>query len=89
MAGQHEEGLREIAQADWPDESEAGARLWMLRGQLQDALGFPDQALASYGEGLSVTARLLGQLAALRQRRGLLFQHRRELKIQLAGDPSR
>jgi tetratricopeptide (TPR) repeat protein len=52
----------------------------MLRGELQDALGFPDQALVSYAAGVSVTARLLGQLAALRQRRGLLFQHRRELQ---------
>ena len=36
----------------------------MLRGELQDALGFPDQALASYGEGLSVTALGQAQLAA-------------------------
>jgi tetratricopeptide (TPR) repeat protein len=80
LAGQHAEGLHELEQSDWSDESEASARLWMLRGELQSALGYPDQALASYGEGLRVTARLLGQLAALRQRRGLLFQHRRELK---------
>ncbi len=79
MAGQYEEGLTELEQLDWSEESEASARLWMLRGQLQDALGYPDQALASYGEGLRVTARLLGQAAALHQRRGLLYQHRREL----------
>jgi len=79
LAGQNEAGLRELEQVDWSDESEASGRLWMLQGELQDALGFPDQALASYGEGLRVTARLLGQMAALHHRRGMLFHHRREL----------
>lgn len=79
LAGQYEEGLRELEHADWADESETGAYLWMLRGELQDALGYPDRALASYDEGLRVTARLLGQLAALHQRRGLLLEHRRNL----------
>jgi tetratricopeptide (TPR) repeat protein len=80
MAGQHEEGLRELEVLDWSDESEASARLWMLRGQLQEALGYPEQALGSYDEGLRVTSRLLGQLTALRQRRGLLQYRRRNLK---------
>lgn len=80
LAGQYEEGLHELEQLDWADESEASARLWMLRGELQDALGYPDRALSSYDEGLRVTARLSGRLAALRLRRGLLFQRRRDLK---------
>jgi hypothetical protein len=80
LAGQSAEGLGELEQADWAEESEASARLWMLRGELEDALGYPDRALESYSEGLRVTARLLGQLASLRQRRGFLFQHRRDLK---------
>lgn len=79
LAGQHEAALRELEQVDWGDESEAAARLWMLRGQLQDALGYPDQALASYDDGLRVTARLLGLLATLRQRRGMLFYRQRNL----------
>lgn len=78
LAGQHEEGLRELEQADWADESEAGARLWMLRGEMEEALGYPDRALASYGEGLRVTAQLLNQLVALRQRRGNLFMRQRD-----------
>ncbi len=80
LAGQHEQGLAELEQVGWLDESEASTRLWMLRGELQDALGYPDQAIKSYSEGLGITTRLLGQLAALRQRRGLLFQHQREHK---------
>jgi tetratricopeptide (TPR) repeat protein len=78
LAGQREEALRELEQTDWSDQSEASARLWMLRGEMQEALGYPDRALESYADGLNVTARLLGQLAALRLRRGLLFQHRRD-----------
>jgi hypothetical protein len=79
-AGEHEQGLRELDQADWSDQSEASARLWMLRGELEDALGYPDRALASYDEGMRVTARLLGQLTALHQRSGLLYNRRRDLK---------
>lgn len=78
LAGQSAEALRELEQLDWSEESEAGARLWMLRGDLEEALGFPDQALRSYAEGLHVTARLLGQLTTLHQRRGMLYQRRRE-----------
>jgi tetratricopeptide (TPR) repeat protein len=78
LVGQREEALRELEQADWSDLSEATGRLWMLRGEMQEALGYPDRALESYADGIQVTARLLGQLAALRLRRGLLFQHRRD-----------
>jgi tetratricopeptide (TPR) repeat protein len=80
MAGEIETGLHELEQADWSGESEATARLWMLRGQLQDALGYPDQTLTSYDEGLRVTARLLGQMATLRLRRGRLHYRHRNLK---------
>ncbi len=81
LAGEYEVGLDELEQIDWADESEANTRLWMLRGELQDALGYPDRALASYDEGLRVTARLLGRLVSLRQRRGMLLQRRRDLKL--------
>jgi tetratricopeptide (TPR) repeat protein len=77
LAGQGEEALVELEQRDWSEASEAQARLWMLRGELEDALGYPDKALASYSEGVQVTARLLGQLTALHQRRGLLYHRRR------------
>lgn len=79
-AAEHEEGLRELEQADWGRDSEATARLWMLRGELEDALGYPDRAVRSYGEGVQVASRLLGQLAALHHRSGLLYNRRRELK---------
>ncbi|HMQ34501.1 MAG TPA: hypothetical protein PKD53_27440 [Chloroflexaceae bacterium] len=78
-AGQTEEGLRDLEPAEWGDASEATARLWMLRGELEDALGYPDRALASYDEGVRVTARLIGQLTALRQRSGLLSLRQRDL----------
>ncbi|MBX0329063.1 hypothetical protein K2Z83_15395 [Oscillochloris sp. ZM17-4] len=80
-AGEHEVGLRDLEQADWGEQSEATARLWMLRGELEDALGYPDRAVASYTEGMRVTARLLGQLTALHQRSGMLFNRRRDLKL--------
>jgi tetratricopeptide (TPR) repeat protein len=79
-AGQLAEGLAELERADWPDESEAAGRLWMLRGELENALGYPERAVSSYAEGIRVTARLVGQLTALHQRRGLLALRRRDLK---------
>jgi hypothetical protein len=79
LAGQSAAGLRELDQVDWTEQSEAHAQLWRLRGELQAALGYPDQALNSYGEGLQLIVRLLGQQAALHQRRGVLRQHRRDL----------
>ncbi|MBC8076882.1 MAG: hypothetical protein H7Y32_12460, partial [Chloroflexales bacterium] len=79
LAGQHEEGLRELEAVDWAGESEASARLWMLRGEMEHALGYPDRALESYGEGLRVTSRLTSQLAALHQQRGVLLLRRRDL----------
>ncbi len=79
-AGELKESLHDLKQADWSDESETGARLWMFRGELEDALGYPDQALKSYGEGLRVTARLVGQITALYQRNGLLHLRRRDLQ---------
>lgn len=78
LSGQHEPGLQELEQADWPDESESSARLWMLRGELEEALGYPDKAIESYNQGIQVTARLLGRLTILHQRRGLLYHRRRE-----------
>lgn len=79
-AGELEASLQDLKQADWSDVSEASARLWMFRGELEDALGYPDQALKSYGEGLRVAARLVGQITALYQRNGLLHLRRRDLQ---------
>ncbi len=79
LAGQHAEALHELETADWADQSEAGARLWMLRGELQTALGYPEQALISYGESFNLVARLLGQQVLLHQRRGVLLHRQRDL----------
>ena len=84
LAGQHEEALRELEAVDWAGDSEASARLWMLRGEMEHALGYPDRSLESYGEGLRVTARLTSQLAALHQRRGTLLLHQRDLDASWA-----
>lgn len=78
-AGQNKEGLDDLEQADWSDVSEAGARLWMLRGEMEDALGYTNRAITSYSEGIRVTAQLIGQLTALHQRSGLLWLRRRDL----------
>lgn len=80
LAGQYEEGLHELEQIDWSDESEAATRLWMLRGEMEDALGYPERALESYGEGIQVTTRLMSRAAILGQRRGLLLLRRRQLE---------
>lgn len=80
LAGEAEAGLAELTQGGEPDESEAAGQLWMLRGELEEALGYPDKALSSYSEGLQMTARLLGRLTALHQRRGRLLRRGRQLE---------
>lgn len=84
LVGQNEAGLHELEAVDWPGASEASARLWMLRGEMEHAMGYPDRPLKSYGEGLRVTARLTSQLAALHQRRGTLLLHQRDLHASWA-----
>ncbi|NTU81665.1 MAG: ATP-binding protein, partial [Chloroflexales bacterium] len=84
LTGQHEAGLRELESVDWAAESEASAHLWMLRGEMEHALGYPERALESYGEGLRVTARLTSRLTALHQHRGTLLLHRRDLEASWA-----
>ncbi|MCU0495238.1 MAG: hypothetical protein MUD01_26930, partial [Chloroflexaceae bacterium] len=79
-AGEYEAGLTDLERTDWADVSETSARLWMVRGEFQEELGFPDRALGSYGEGTEVITRLLGQLMGFRQRRGMLYYRRRDLK---------
>lgn len=78
-AGASAEGLRAVEEAAWDDDGEPAARLWMLRGELEDALGYPERALTSYAEGLQVTTRLLAQLAAIQLRRAALFRRQRDL----------
>lgn len=84
LDGQNEAGLQALEAVDWAGSGEASAHLWMLRGELEHALGYPDRSLASYGEGLRVTARLTNQLAALHQRRGTLLLHQRDLQASWA-----
>ncbi|MFN8489476.1 MAG: tetratricopeptide repeat protein [Caldilineaceae bacterium] len=62
MRGELAQGLMEVEQISWSARSTADAYAAVLRGDLQDALGYPDAALASYTNGSKIILDLLSQL---------------------------
>lgn len=82
LQGELAQGRAILEAQDWSKDSESSVRARTLQGQFLDALGFPDAAHRSYGEGLATATRLLGQLVTLHRQRGLL--HVRQKEMQLA-----
>lgn len=79
LQGRFTPGLERLAPQKLYDESELTVRLQMLRGTFQEALGYPDQALESYADGLSLAMRLLEQAMSIHYQRGLVSVRQREL----------
>ncbi len=82
LAGDLEAGRRQLELEDWQGEREAVVRAAALRGEFLEALGFPDSALATYGDAMLVTSRLLGQLVHLRRQRSMV--HLRQKRMDQA-----
>jgi len=82
LQGELAQGRAILEAQDWSEDSETSVRARTLHGQFLDALGFPDAAHRSYGEGLATATRLLGQLVTLHRQRSLL--HVRQKEMQLA-----
>ncbi|MEZ4733379.1 MAG: tetratricopeptide repeat protein [Caldilineaceae bacterium] len=82
LQGELAQGRAILEAQDWSKDSETTVRARTLHGQFLDALGFPDAAHQSYGEGLATATRLLGQLVTLHRQRSLL--HVRQKEMQLA-----
>lgn len=72
LRGAMAEGLTTLAAQDWGGDSEIRVRAHALRGEFLEALGHPDQALALYEDGVTVTTRLVSQLVNLRYKRSRL-----------------
>ena len=79
MRGELRKGLEGIAKTTWRAPSEARARLVALQGAYQDALGYPDQAIRSYHEGIQLLTHLQTEASRFHYRLGMLHLRQKEL----------
>lgn len=79
LTGHVEAGLQEIQSVKWPTGSELTLRAELLRGDFLNELGYPQQALTRYEDGIAVTLRLLNRLVRFRYQRGTVFVQQKDL----------
>lgn len=79
LRGELVQGLAELEAIDWRDQSEVQARVHALQGMFQEALGYPERAIQSYGEGITLVAQLIRQSSHLHYQRGVVHVRQREL----------
>ena len=73
LTGQVDKGLQQIEAVRWSQQSELSVQAELLRGDFLNELGYPQQALARYEEGIVVIMRLLSRLVRFRYQRGTVF----------------
>jgi len=85
MRGDLSKGLAEIktatATSAWQGPSEARASLLALKGDYQDALGYPARAIRTYTEGSQLLTRLQINACSFRYRMSRLHLRQRELSM--------
>lgn len=79
LMGNVDAGLQEIQSVKWPSSSELTIRAELLRGDFLNELGYAQQALTRYEDGIAVTLRLLNRLVRFRYQRGTVFVQQKEL----------
>ena len=72
LAGQSEEGLRELTAVHWQNDSELAIAAQMLHGNFLNALGHPHKALEKLEDVVATIARLHVQLVRLRHQRAIV-----------------
>lgn len=87
LQGELAHGRALLESQDWSKESEASVRARTLQGEFLDALGYPDAAQQSYGQGLTTATRLLSQIVTLHRQRSML--HLRQKELQFAWQEAR
>lgn len=74
-------GRATLEAQDWSAESEISLRARQLQGVFLEALGYPDAALRAYGDGVTLSSRILGKMADLYHHRSRLHLRQRELQL--------
>lgn len=72
LAGEIRQSFAEMETIRWWDRSAATARAHAIQGRLQEALGDPDAALASYDKSAELTLSLASEVATLQIMAGRL-----------------
>ena len=71
--------MQQIEAVSWPPNSELTVRAALLRGDFLNELGYPQQALNRYEDGIAVITRLWNRLVRLRYQRGTVFVQQKML----------
>ncbi len=79
LTGRMAEGLQQIQAIKWPQSSELTIQAELIRGDFMNELGYPQQALTRYDDGVAVTMRLLNRLVRFRYQRGVVFVQQKAL----------
>lgn len=73
LSGEPQAGLDALKQVRWTQDSELTAQAKRLQGEFLESLGYPQQALARYEDGMAVVSRLLNRLTGLHYQRSITF----------------
>lgn len=73
-------GAADLASLPWTKPAEISAQARLLQGYFHNARGYPDAALTTYADGMTLIARLLNQLAKYRVRRSRVHIRQRQLE---------
>jgi tetratricopeptide (TPR) repeat protein len=68
-----------LEKQDWSKDSEVSIAAKTLQAEFLEALGYPDAALRTYEDALTVSARLLAKVADIHQWRSRLHNRQKEL----------
>jgi len=78
LVGDLQGGLKDLKTQDWTLDSELTIRAQSLQGHFLYNLGYPEKAIETYGEGVSVIYRLQTELAQFYNLRSRVFFRQRD-----------
>ena len=67
-----------LKQVRWTQDSELTVQAKRLQGEFLDALGYPQQAVKRYEDGMMVVSRLLNRMTGLHYRRSITFVQQKQ-----------
>ena len=77
--GEFDQGLQQLRQLRWPKEREISLQAKHLEGLFLSGLGFGEQSLQAYKEGVEMVARIQRQLVGFYDKRGRKYLQEKEL----------
>lgn len=79
LRGELVSGLAEAESVQWVKTGELYGRAAVLLGEFQDALGYPERAIASYYDSVATLARLARQIGHCHYQQGMVHLRQKEI----------